>query len=170
MATKKRNSLQPKGDKNGLAPPVIHGGLLSAEPVLITVSQSGDEYGKISLTTRGMLASLANGWGLCFHEIGPEPENNQFTYLVCEENTVTISRIGESATTVVHRARETYVDSQETSEGTSSTRIFTHFVQIRRRGRTGQIRLSYQMNHSEAPFPRAEMLSQRLDIRFRPCK
>ena len=168
MAAKKMN--RKKANKNGdaLLPPVTLGGLLGAEPVMITVSQSGGGLGEVSLITRGLLASMDDGWGLCFCAVGPAPEDDQFTYLLCEDNTVTISRIGESASTVVHRARETYVDSQETPEGMFQTRIFTNLVQINRRGRTGRIRLSYQI--SQTPFPHAEMYSQRLDIRFRPCK
>ena len=170
MMKKSRSSDKSIENENMLSPPVVLGSLQSCEPVLITISHSGEEHGEVSLITRGMLASLTNGWGLCFHEMLPEPENHQFTYLMCEDNTVTISRIGETASTVVHRAKETYVDSQETSKGTQSTSIFTHFVQIKRRGRTGQIRLSYQMNYGEATFPQTEIYSRRLNIRFRPCK
>jgi len=167
MAKKQKNS--PEGDP---APslPMIHSGLLRADPVLITVSSSSDADEEISLITRGTLASMTNGWGLCFHETGADPHTDYFTYLLCEENSVTISRIGETASTIVHRARETYVNSRETSKGTYSTCIFTHFVRIKRRGRTGQIQVSYQMNGSGAQVPYAGMLSRHLDIRFRPCK
>lgn len=160
----------PENNKGALSAPFPRGSLLRAKPVLVTVSSTDEESGQVSLTTRGLLASAPNAWGLCFHEIAGDLRADHFTYLLCEDNVVTISRIGDPVSVIVHRAGGTYVNCQRTSEGARTTRIFTHFVHIKRRGRTGQILLSYQMSGPDGPFSHSGMLSRHLEIRFQPCK
>lgn len=142
--------------------------LLSAAPVLITISSTRNKIEEISLMTRGMLTSMTNSWGLYFSETGNK-QMDAFTYLVCEENAVSISRISDTVSTIIHRTGETYLNSHQIPGGVLSTHIFTHFVQIKRRGRTGQIHISYQINLSDrSTYP--DIYVRHLYIRFRPCK
>lgn len=157
-------------DKQTLILPMQSGRLLDAAPVLITVTAANHTQEKASLTTRGLLASMEDCWGLCFHEAFVEEPSEVFTYVECKADCVTITRIGDTVSTIVHQRENTYINSHDDDIGAITTRIFTNDVLIKRRGRTGQIHISYQFNLSGVLAPTPDIGARQLSLRFRPCK
>lgn len=157
-------------DKQTIFLPLKSGKLRNAAPVLITITASSDHKKEAALTTRGMLVTMDDYWGLCFHEITLEQPFGVLTYAECEEDSVTITRISDTITTVIHKMDNTYVISHDNPIGKLTTRIFTNTVRIQRHGRTGQVEIIYQIDFSGAYSPMKEVMTRKLHFRFRPCK
>jgi hypothetical protein len=91
------------------------------------------------------------------------------TAIECEGDTVTIWNSSPGLSMIVCREQATFVDDYRTPQGRFRVRVFATEVHARRRGRSGRIRLTYQVALSAAIAPSGETALHRLDLRFRPC-
>lgn len=157
-------------DKQTIFLPLQSGRLLNAAPVLITIVAASDNKEETALTTRGMLVTMEDHWGLCFHEITLEQPFGTFTYVECEQDSVTITRVNDTIATIIHKLDNTYVTSHDNPIGKLTTRIFTNAIQMQRHGRTGLVHITYQIDFSGTLSPMQAVVSRKIDFRFRPCK
>jgi hypothetical protein len=91
------------------------------------------------------------------------------TAIECAGDTVTIWRSTPGLGAIVCREQGTFVGAYDTPIGIFNLRVFATEVRIARRGRSGRIRLTYQVALSAATAPSGETALHRLDLRFRPC-
>lgn len=137
--------------------------------VRITVTGESAEGEQVTLTTRGMLHELPEGWMLRYEEVEPG-DMASLTLVQCEEERVTITRTGTLLSTIVFDQEETFIGEYITPAGGFQLRVFTSEVRVQRRGLIGHITLAYQISLSTVFTPDQEMATRRLDIRFAPCR
>jgi len=137
--------------------------------VLVTVTGRDEEGSRVTLSTRGTLMDIPDGFMLRYEETSPDDLWATQTLVECRGGGVTIIRAGSMVSTIVYMENETFVSEYGTPLGQFTLRIFTTDVKARRRGAMGHVRLAYQVNLSSDLSPSGEMEMRWLDIRFKPC-
>ncbi|MDR0896286.1 MAG: DUF1934 domain-containing protein [Oscillospiraceae bacterium] len=138
-------------------------------PILIQVEGEDEHGGALSLITRGELIVKPGAFSLHFSAVNAEDREIVHTAIDCEGDTVTIWRSAGGLAMIVCREQATFLGEYHTPLGCFKMRVFATEVRATRRGRSGRIRLTYQMAMYAAAAPSGETVLHRLDLRFRPC-
>lgn len=138
--------------------------------VLVTVTGTDEAGETMTLSTRGILRDMEDGWSLQYEEVSPDNLEASQTYVELSGQSVTVVRTGNVVSTIVYDENETFIGSYQTPLGEFTLRVFSTDVTVKRRGAIGHIHLVYQVSLSSMLSRVGEMAMRTLDIRFTPCR
>lgn len=138
--------------------------------VLITVSGADTQGESVSLSTRGRLHEMEEGWMLRYEETSPNDMEVIDTLVLCQEERVTVTRAGTLLSTLVFDEHETFVGEYRTPVGSFQLRVLASEVSIQRRGLMGHIKLVYSVSLGTPHSALEDSAMRYLDIRFSPCR
>ncbi len=119
-------------------------------PVLLSVTgqsqQEGQEVEGIHLVTTGRLVKTEKGYSLDYDETQPETGETSHITLVMEKGSVTMSRDGSYATSMVFEKGRRFQGSYQTPFGDFEMGIYSTKVQFTADEEKGDVSLQYQLD------------------------
>lgn len=119
-------------------------------PVLLSVTgqsqQEGQQEERIHLVTTGRLSRTAGGFSLRYEETQPESGETSHVTLAMEKGSVTMSRDGSYATSMVFEKGRRFQGSYHTPMGDLEMGIYATRVQFTGNEDKGDVSLQYQLD------------------------